>query len=69
MARVGVSPREHYLTTRTQKAQDLLINTSKSVKEIAEVLGFDSASHFSKLFKKRVGISPLHWRENHFRRR
>jgi AraC-like DNA-binding protein len=65
MARVGVSPREHYLNTRTQKAQDLLVNTAKSVKEIAEILGFDSAAHFSRQFKQRVGVSPILWRENH----
>jgi len=63
MARVGVSPREHYLNTRIQKSQDLLINTNKSVKEIAEILGFESASHFSKQFKSRVGDSPNGWRE------
>jgi AraC-like DNA-binding protein len=68
MARVGVSPREHYLITRTQKAQDLLINTGKSIKEIAEILGFDSASHFSKQFKKRVGTSPIQWRESSVRK-
>jgi len=63
MARVGISPRQHYLNTRIQKAQDLLVNTAKSVKEIAEVLGFESASHFSKQFKSRIGNSPNYWRE------
>jgi AraC-like DNA-binding protein len=62
MARVGISPRQHYLNTRLQKAQDLLINTAKSIKEIAEILGFESASHFSKQFKSRVGHSPNDWR-------
>lgn len=63
VARVGISPREHYLNTRIEKAQDLLLNTSKSVKEIAEILGFESASHFSKQFKNRIGGSPSDWRE------
>jgi len=62
MARVGISPRQHYLNTRIQKAQDLLVNTPKSVKEIAEVLGFESASYLSKQFKKRMGVSPNDWR-------
>jgi len=61
-ARVGVSPREHYLSTRMQKAQDLLTNTSKSIKEIAEILGFESAYHLSNQFKSRLGLSPKHWR-------
>lgn len=61
-ARVGISPREHYLNTRLQKAQDLLMNTTKSIKEIAEILGFESAYHLSKQFKTRLGASPKHWR-------
>lgn len=63
MTRIGISPRQHYLNTRIQKAQDLLVNTAKSVKEIAEILGFESASHFSKQFKSRTGRSPNEWRE------
>jgi transcriptional regulator GlxA family with amidase domain len=64
VARVGISPRQHYLNIRIQKAQDLLLNTAKSVKEIAEILGFESASHFSKQFKNRIGSSPSDWRES-----
>lgn len=60
--RVGISLRQHYLNMRVQKAQDFLLNTSKSVKEIAEILGFDSPSHFSKQFKQRVGSPPDTWR-------
>lgn len=62
MTRVGISPRQHYLNTRIQKVQDLLVNTPKSVKEIAEVMGFESASYLSKQFKKRTGVSPNSWR-------
>lgn len=62
MARVGISLGQHYQNTRIQKAQDLLVNTAKSVKEIAEILGFESASHFSKQFKQRIGLSPNDWR-------
>ncbi len=62
VSRVGISLRQHYLNTRIQKAQDFLLNTGKSVKEIAEILGFDSSSHFSKQFKSRLGASPRNWR-------
>lgn len=61
-SRMGVSLREHYLNTRIQKGQEFLLNTGKSVKEIAELLGFDSASHFSTQFKQRFGKSPVDWR-------
>lgn len=67
-SRVGISLRQHYLNIRIQKAQDLLLNTAKSVKEIAEILGFESASHFSRQFKDRVGNSPNDWREKRAKR-
>jgi len=67
VARVGVSPREHYLNSRIQKAQDLLLGTARSVKEIAEILGFESPSHLSKQFKDRIGVSPVDWREGRTR--
>jgi AraC-like DNA-binding protein len=62
--RVGISPGQHYLNARIQKAQDLLANTARSVKEIAGILGFESASHLTNQFKKRIGVSPIEWRIN-----
>ena len=67
-SRVGISLREHYLNTRIQKGQEFLLNTTKPVKEIAELLGFDSASHFSVQFKQRLGKSPKDWRQQMVRR-
>ena len=61
-ARLGMSPKQHYLNARLEKAQDLLLNTAKSIKEVAEILGFESASHLWKQFKSRYGSSPMTWR-------
>jgi AraC-like DNA-binding protein len=62
-ARTGLSPKQFQLHIRLHRAKDLLADTDKSVKEIADLLGFDSPYHFSGQFKKRVGISPRKWRE------
>jgi len=67
-ARVGISPRRHYLNTRLQKAQDLLMNTGKPIKEIAEILGFESAYHLSNQFKSHLGVSPKQWRARAIKR-
>jgi AraC-like DNA-binding protein len=67
-SRMGTSLREHYLNTRIQKGQDFLLNTPKSIKEIAVILGFDSDSHFSNQFKRRVGKSPNQWRREFAKR-
>ncbi|MES2650283.1 MAG: AraC family transcriptional regulator [Bacteroidota bacterium] len=58
--------------TPTQIIQDRIILESKkmihlsykSIKEIAYELNFKDEFYFSRYFKKGVGISPLHFREN-----
>jgi two-component system response regulator YesN len=37
--------------------------TSKSVTEIAALVGFLDPKHFSKVFKKHTGFSPLQYRK------
>lgn len=43
-------------------AKQRLANTSLPINEIAEELGFKYATHFTRLFKKYVGISPSEYR-------
>ena len=62
-ARTGLSPKQYQLQVRLHKAQDLLANTSRSVSEIAEILGFNTAFHLSAQFKNHVGLAPLTWRK------
>lgn len=45
------------------EAKKLLHLTHKSVKEIAAELNFSDEFYFSRYFKKAVGLSPLHYRE------
>jgi AraC-like DNA-binding protein len=62
-AQTGLSPKQYQLQIRLQKAQDLLANTSRSVGEIAEILGFNTAYHLSSQFKHHVGLAPQIWRK------
>lgn len=59
----GSSLKQYHLQVRLQKAQDLLANTTMSVTEVADLLGFDSPFHLSKQFKSRTGLAPQHWRD------
>jgi AraC-like DNA-binding protein len=43
---------------RIEKAKELLAYKDQSVSEIAYRLGYASAAHFSRQFKKIVGVSP-----------
>jgi AraC-like DNA-binding protein len=66
--RIGLSPKQYYCRVRLQKAQELLANTTRSVQEIADILGFHSAFQLSKHFKQHVGEAPQHWRLRRARR-
>lgn len=55
---VGVSPMEYLTRWRMLLAGDRMTNTSDSISEIAQSLGYESASAFTKTFKKIMGCSP-----------
>lgn len=62
--RTGVSPKQHLMALRIRRAQDILANTDKSIKEVAGLLGFSSAFHFSTQFQSLVGRSPSDFRRS-----
>ncbi len=56
----GEAPIRHLIDIRLSRAKELLENGwGGSIKEVAATVGYDDAYHFSKLFKKKYGISPL----------
>ena len=65
--RIGLSPKQYYCQVRLEKARDLLANTTRSVQEVADILGFYSAFQLSKQFKQHFGHAPQHWREKQLR--
>jgi AraC-like DNA-binding protein len=59
----GESPNQYHLNLRLDKARELLNTTNLNVTEVAYNLGFDSVFYFSKLFKKKNGVSPRSFRD------
>ena len=45
------------------KAKKYLLNTSYSISEVAYFLNFSDPAYFSRLFKKRLGVSPGEFRK------
>lgn len=50
---------------RLKKAKELLLTTNMNITEISSSCGFEDAAYFSKVFKKKYGISPKEFKNNH----
>ena len=59
----GKTLREYYLERRLEVARTMVLERSKKIWEIAEMLNYSSAFAFSKAFTQRYGISPKKMRE------
>ncbi|MET4806020.1 helix-turn-helix domain-containing protein [Limibacillus sp. MBR-115] len=55
---VGMPPKVFYRHLRLKKAHQLLLHTPLSVMEVALATGFQSAGHFSRVYKEAFGSSP-----------
>ena len=62
-ALTGLPPKQYYRKLQMRRAEELLLHTGRSLAEIAEELGFNTAFHFSAAFKEHAGLAPSHWRE------
>ena len=60
----GISPNQYHLDLRLDKAKELLASTNLTINEIAYKTGFGSIFYFSRLFKKKNGVSPKWFRIN-----
>ena len=58
----GFSLHEYQLDLRVGEAKKLLEGGPLPIKTLADHLGFRSAYYFSRLFKKKTGLSPEAWR-------
>lgn len=54
----GVAFTQYLLEIRMRKAQALIDGGTMELQEICEYVGYDDYVHFSKQFKKQVGLSP-----------
>lgn len=58
----GKTPSKYLNEKRLQKAKKLLLTTNLSVLDISLNVGYDSLSHFIKIFKKRYNLTPLEYK-------
>lgn len=59
----GYGINEYIHIHRIKKAKQLLEETSLSISEISQAIGYESLTHFEKVFKTYMTISPLKYRK------
>ena len=60
----GLSTQQHIHEKLIEKAKEKLSTTDLSVSEIAFELGFEHSQSFSKLFRSKINLSPLEFRQS-----
>ena len=58
----GITIMEYVMKKKMQRAEQLLLNSDMSIREVSEACGFPSIEYFSRSFKKHAGLSPYAWR-------
>ena len=56
-------PINYLIHVRLEKAKEMLEDGRESIRTIANLVGYDDVYHFSKLFKKHFGVSPMYYRK------
>ena len=54
----GVSPVRYYQDVRLDRARGMITQTEMSVMEISVACGFSSPDYFSRIYKRRFGLTP-----------
>ncbi len=58
----GITIKEYILNEKISRAKLLLTDSSQSIQEISDTLGFCNRSYFSTCFMKKVGMSPSQYK-------
>ncbi len=62
----GIAPGQYRIELKLKRAVEGLYDREKPIKEIALESGFKSPYYFSRIFKKKLGCSPLAYRNRLF---
>lgn len=59
------SPTEYISALRLNFACSLLSSRDMSIEEVSSAAGYSDSRYFSRIFKKKLGVSPSEYRKNH----
>ena len=64
-ALIGMSPKQFCLHVQIEKAKQLLASSEMCIHEISECVGTPDPHYFSRIFSRKVGVSPSGYRETY----
>ena len=64
----NTTPASFALNAKIKDAEYRLLTTDMSINQIATNLGFNSPEHFSRIFKKHIGMSPVKYRNSNIKK-
>lgn len=64
--RANKTPIQYVLFKKIEYAKDLMLFSNAKISDLYEELGFADQSHFSKTFKKVVGMFPTEFKKMHY---
>lgn len=59
----GMTPKEYILNLRIETALNLILQSDRSIAEIADLTGFSDYSYFIKIFKEHMEHTPTYYRK------
>lgn len=62
----GITLLQYHNCVRCLAAKELLARPELTISYISNAVGYSTASHFSKVFKKTVGCTPFEYRNSYF---
>ncbi|MDO7925656.1 helix-turn-helix domain-containing protein [Pseudomonas sp. KFB-139] len=63
---LNVAPNRYYLELRLTRARQLIVQSDRSLTDVALATGFVSYPHFYKRFKDLFGLPPMTFRDNYY---
>jgi AraC-like DNA-binding protein len=61
----GQAPKSYITSRRVLRAQELLIRSREPLAQVALRCGLSDQSHFTRVFRRVVGVTPGAWRRQH----
>jgi AraC family transcriptional regulator of adaptative response / methylphosphotriester-DNA alkyltransferase methyltransferase len=61
----GTTFREHLTAVRMDRAAELLVRRSVTVREVAHSVGYRQPAQFAKAFRRHHGVAPSDFRAGH----